>query len=55
MAAITDPKKAKENMGWEHKYDLEMLVKEMVDADVELFRKDQYLKDGGHQTYDYHE
>ncbi len=52
---VGDPKKAKENMGWEHKYDLEMLVKEMVEADIELFEKDQYLKKGGHQTFDYHE
>ncbi len=52
---VGDPKMAKEKMGWKHKYDLDMLVKEMVEADIELFQKDQYLKKGGHQTYDYHE
>jgi len=52
---VGDPTKAKEKMGWVHQYSLEDLVKEMVKADVELFEKDQYLKKGGHQTFDYHE
>jgi len=52
---VGDPSKAKNQMGWEHKYSLNDLVKEMVKADIELFEKDQYLKKGGHQTYDYHE
>lgn len=52
---VGDPSKAKRNMGWEHKYTLPELVSEMVLADIELFKKDQYLKKGGHQTFDYHE
>lgn len=52
---VGDPTKAKEKMGWEHKYSLQDLVKEMVLSDIELFEKDQYLKRGGHQTFDYHE
>ena len=52
---IGDPTKAKDKMGWVHKYTLQELVKEMVEADLELFKKDQYLKKGGHQTFDYHE
>ncbi len=52
---IGDPTKAKDKMGWVHKYTLQELVKEMVEADLELFRKDEYLKKGGHQTFDYHE
>jgi GDPmannose 4,6-dehydratase len=36
---IGDPTKAKEKLGWEPTYDLAALVKEMVAADVELFRK----------------
>lgn len=52
---VGDPSKAKNQMGWEHKYSLNNLVKEMVKADIELFEKDQYLKKGGHQTYDYYE
>ncbi len=36
---IGDPTKSKTKLGWEPKYDLAELVKEMVTADVELFRK----------------
>lgn len=44
---IGDPTKAKEKMGWAPKYDLQILCSEMVQADVELFRKDQLLKVAG--------
>lgn len=36
---IGDPTKSKTVLGWEPKYDLPMLVKEMVAADIEIFRK----------------
>jgi len=36
---IGDPTKAKTKLGWQPKYDLNMLVKEMVAADVRLFRR----------------
>jgi GDPmannose 4,6-dehydratase len=36
---IGDPTKSKTKLGWEPKYDLAELVKEMMVADVELFRK----------------
>jgi GDPmannose 4,6-dehydratase len=36
---IGDPTKAKTKLGWEPKYDLAELVREMMLADVELFRK----------------
>jgi len=52
---LGDPSKAKTKLGWEHKYDLEALVKEMVAADVRLFEKDQYLLKGGHNVLNYHE
>lgn len=45
---IGDPTKSKTKLGWEPKYDLAALVKEMVAADVELFRKDSLLKDHGY-------
>ncbi|SEA88858.1 GDPmannose 4,6-dehydratase [Flavobacterium gillisiae] len=41
---IGDSTKAKTKLGWQPKYTLEMLVKEMVQADVELFKKEKYLK-----------
>ena len=43
-----DPSKAKRVLGWKHKYDLKALVKEMVQSDIELFKRDVYLKKGGH-------
>ena len=45
---IGDPSKAKRQLGWEPSYDLPALVKEMVQADLELFRRDAYLQAGGH-------
>ena len=52
---IGDPTKAKEKLGWQPKYDLDHLVKDMVQADLELFKKDQYLHEGGHKIFNYHE
>ena len=45
---IGDPAKAKRQLGWEPSYDLPALVREMVRADLELFRRDAYLQAGGH-------
>ncbi len=44
---IGDPTKSKSKLGWEPKYTLPMLVKEMMEADVELFRKEKLLKESG--------
>lgn len=44
---IGDPTKAQNQLGWTPKYNLEMLVKEMVEADIELFRKEKLLKESG--------
>jgi len=46
---IGDPSKANNKLGWKPEYDLKALVKEMVHSDLELFRKDKYLLDGGHK------
>jgi GDPmannose 4,6-dehydratase len=46
---IGDPSKSKNKLGWKPKYDLPMLVEEMVAADVELFQKDIHLVKGGHK------
>ncbi len=52
---IGDPTKAKTQLKWKPKYDLNALVKEMVASDLELFKRDHYLKEGGHKTFQYHE
>ena len=44
---IGDASKAKTKLGWTSTYTLPMLVKEMVDADVQLFRKERVLKESG--------
>ena len=44
---IGDATKAQEKLGWKPVYDLPMLVKEMVNADVQLFRKERILKESG--------
>ncbi|MEL6720769.1 MAG: GDP-mannose 4,6-dehydratase [Bacteroidota bacterium] len=44
---IGDPTKSKTKLGWQPKYDLQGLVTEMVQKDIELFRKDQLLKEAG--------
>lgn len=44
---IGDATKAQTKLGWKPTYDLPALVKEMVAADVELFKKEKLLKDSG--------
>ena len=52
---IGDPTKAKTKLGWVPEHDLSSLVKDMMQSDVKLMQKDQYLKDGGFTTLNYFE
>ena len=52
---IGDPTKAKEKLGWKLKYDLDALVKDMMNSDMELFKRDKYLIDGGFKILNYKE
>ena len=52
---LGDPTKSKTQLGWEPKYTLPALVKEMALADLNLMKKDEYLKQGGYQTLNYFE
>ena len=47
---IGDATKAREKLGWVPEYDLADLVKDMMNSDLNLMRKEQYLKEGGFQT-----
>ncbi|MGY8953129.1 MAG: GDP-mannose 4,6-dehydratase [Flavobacteriales bacterium] len=47
---IGDATRAREELGWMPKYDLQGLVKEMMTADVKLFEKEKYLMEGGHKV-----
>ncbi len=52
---LGDASKAKEKLGWTPKYELKEIVAEMVEADLEFFRRDKYLKDGGHKVLSFYE
>lgn len=52
---IGDPTKANQQLGWKPKYTLEAMVKEMVKADIELFKADELLKKEGYKIKNYFE
>jgi GDPmannose 4,6-dehydratase len=52
---IGDPTKAKTQLGWKPKYDLALLVKDMMESDLQMVKKDDYLKKGGFKTMNYFE
>lgn len=52
---VGDATKAKEKLGWVPKRSVEELCKEMVAADLELFKRDKYLLEGGHKVLNQHE
>ena len=47
---IGDPTKSKTKLGWEPKYDLQMLINEMMNADLEIFKKEKILLNAGYQV-----
>jgi len=44
---IGDPTKSKTKLGWVPKYDLPMLVNDMMTSDVRLFQREKLLKESG--------
>lgn len=52
---IGDATKAKEKLGWTPQYDLAYLVKDMMQSDISLMKKEAYLKKGGYRTLNYFE
>ena len=52
---IGNARKSNTVLGWKPEYDLADLVKDMMQSDVKLFKKDAYLKDGGYQVMNYFE
>ncbi|WP_316790818.1 GDP-mannose 4,6-dehydratase [Pedobacter frigoris] len=52
---LGDPTKANTKLGWKPKYDLQALVTEMIQSDLHLMKKDEYLKGGGYTTLNYFE
>ena len=52
---LGDATKAKEKLGWTPKYELQDLVTEMMESDLKLMQKKQYLRDGGFAVKNYFE
>ena len=52
---IGDPTKANTKLGWKPKYDLAMLVKEMVQSDLQTFQKDKLLEGHGYTVKNQYE
>jgi GDPmannose 4,6-dehydratase len=52
---LGDSAKAREKLGWKPKYDLEALVKDMMESDLSETKRDEFLKKEGHKVYDYFE
>jgi GDPmannose 4,6-dehydratase len=52
---IGEAKKAKEKLGWVAKHSLQDLVNDMMQSDLHLMKKDEYLRAGGFTTLSYFE
>jgi len=52
---IGDPTKAMKELNWKPEYDLKSLIKEMIQNDIQLMKKEKYLKDGGFNILSYNE
>jgi GDPmannose 4,6-dehydratase len=52
---VGDSSKARTELNWTPEYDLDGLIKDMVTSDLELFRRDSYLNEGGHKILQFRE
>jgi GDPmannose 4,6-dehydratase len=52
---VGDSTKAREELGWKPNYSVDQLIKDMVQADLALFKRDKYLMEGGHKVYTFNE
>ena len=52
---LGDPTKAEQKLGWKREYKLEELVNDMMQSDLKLMQKDEYLKNGGYRINNYFE
>jgi GDPmannose 4,6-dehydratase len=42
-------------LGWQPHYDLDGLIKDMMQSDIHLMKKDAWLREGGYRTLNYFE
>jgi len=47
---IGDPTKSQTKLGWKPKYDLAMLVQDMMESDLQLMQRELFLKQSGHKV-----
>lgn len=52
---VGDASKAMDELGWIPEYDLDELIKDMMASDINLMKKDMYLREGGFDTLNYFE
>jgi len=52
---VGDSSKAREKLGWEPQITLEELVEDMMSSDINYFKKEKYLKEGGYKPLNYFE
>lgn len=52
---LGDPTKAREKLGWTPATTFEELVREMVEADFDLARRDNLVQEAGFKAFNYHE
>ena len=52
---VGDATKAREKLGWAPEYDIDSMIADIMDSDLKLVEKEQYLKDGGYTIKNYYE
>lgn len=52
---LGDSTKARKELGWQPKYDLKSLTREMMAQDLKEAQRNEYLKKGGFKVFDYFE
>ena len=52
---VGDSAKARQKLGWQPKYNLQQLCEDMIVNDLNLMRKEDYLKEGGYRILNYFE
>lgn len=52
---LGDSTKARQKLGWKPKYDLDSLIKDMMQSDIKLMQKDKFLQDNGYKILRYFE
>ena len=52
---LGDARKAQKKLGWKPEYDLAALVSEMMESDMQLMKKDGFLKENGYTILNYFE